>query len=147
MQPNPMQTGSAYGMKPQKLSWVTIPLIVNIVLGALSLISLPLIGSFVRSMSSLAASDASTTAQDLQGLQVLQVFTGGTLWIIFVIGLAWLVFEFFTLRAVQAGKSWGRVAAIVIFILSLLNFPLGTILGIFGLIGAFDPEVQRYATA
>ncbi len=134
-------------MKPQKLSWVTIPLIINIVLGVLSLIALPIIGTAVNSIANLAATDASTTAQDLQGLQFARVLTGGTLWVTFIIGIAWLVFQFFTLRAVQSGKSWGRVASIVIFILSLLSFPFGTILGIFGLIGAFDPEVQRYTSA
>lgn len=145
MQPNPMQTGP-YDVKPQKLSWVTIPLIVNIVLGVLGLLMLPFLGAILSAAFGAAANDASTTAQELQNLQVVKMFTGGTLWVSFFIGLAWLVFEFFALRAVQAGKNWGRIAAIVIFILSLLSFPIGTLLGIFGLIGAFDPEVQRYAS-
>lgn len=145
MQPNPVHTGS-YDVKPQKLSWVTIPLIVNIVLGVLGLLMLPFIGGIINAALGAAANDASTSAQDLQSMQIVKMFTGGTLWVSFFIGLAWLVFEFFALRAVQAGKSWGRIAAIVIFILSLLSFPIGTLLGIFGLIGAFDPEVQRYTT-
>ena len=129
-------------MVPQKLSWVTIPLIVNIVLGALGLLLLPFLGVLMNTMLGVNPE----TAQDAQTAAFARMFTGATLWLSGLIGLAWLIFQFLTLRALQAGKAWARIAAIVIAVLSLLSFPIGTLLGIFMLIGAFDPDVQRYAS-
>ncbi|ADV68572.1 hypothetical protein [Deinococcus maricopensis] len=126
-------------MVPQKLSWVTTSLIITMVLGVLGLLLLPFLGGFLNMV--LGAS-----SENAQELQIARLFTGASLWVSGLVGIAWLVFEFFTFKALQAGKSWGRIAAIVIGIISLLNFPIGTILGIFMLIGAFDPDVQRYAS-
>ena len=139
-------TAYAVTMKPQKLSWITIPLLINMVLGVLGLLILPFIGAFISAAYGLAANDATTSASDLQSLGIVRLFTGATLWITFFFSLAWLVFQFFTYRALNEGKGWARIAAIVIAILGLLNFPVGTALGIFMLIGAFDPEVQQYAS-
>ncbi|WP_420594746.1 hypothetical protein [Deinococcus sp.] len=133
-------------MKPQKLSWVTVPLIVSMILGVLGLLILPFAGAVISAAYGLAAADTATTASDLQALGFVRFFTGATLWIIFFFSLAWLIFQFFTYRALNEGKSWARIAAVVIAILGLFNFPLGTVLGIFMLIGAFDPEVQQYAS-
>lgn len=36
--------------------------------------------------------------------------------------------------------SWGRVLGIVVSILDLINFPVGTALGVYGLIVLFDPR-------
>ncbi len=132
-------------MKPQKLSWVTIPLLVSVALSILGMLSLPFLGLVLNSFFGAAIGDASTSAADAQTLGWVRFFTGSTLWVIFFFSLAWTVFQFFTYRAVNEGKSWGRIAAIVIAVLGLLNFPLGTALGVFMLVGAFDPEVQQYA--
>ena len=44
------------------------------------------------------------------------------------------------------GKAWGRVSSIVIGVISLLIFPLGTLLGLVMLVGAFDREVVAYTS-
>ncbi|WP_161883373.1 hypothetical protein [Deinococcus alpinitundrae] len=133
-------------MKPDKLAWVTIPLLVNVVLSILGMLSLPFIGVFLNIVFGAAINDSSTSASDAQALGLVKFFTGSTLWVIFFVSLAWTVFQFFTSRAMQQGKGWARVAAIVIAILGLLNFPIGTALGVFILVGAFDPAVQQYTS-
>jgi hypothetical protein len=133
-------------MQPQKLSWVTIPLLISAILSALSLLLIPFLGVFFNYIFGLAATDSTTTAADLEGLNFARIFTGATLWITFFFVLAWTVFLFFAYRALNQRKDWGRIAAVVIAILGLINFPVGTALGVFMLIGAFDPEVQRYTS-
>ena len=43
-------------------------------------------------------------------------------------------------------KPWGRMLAIVVSALHLVNIPLGTALGIYGLWVLFSPEAQRLFT-
>ncbi len=43
-------------------------------------------------------------------------------------------------------KSWGRILAIVVGILSLINFPLGTAVGIYTLWVLFQEEATDYFT-
>lgn len=133
-------------MKPEKLSWVTIPLLISGVLNILVMLSLPFIGVFRNVVFGAAINDSLTSASDAQALGLVRSFTGSTLWVIFFFSLAWTVFQFFTSRAIQEGKGWARVAAVVIAILGLLSFPIGTALGVFMLVGAFDPAVQQYAS-
>ena len=64
----------------------------------------------------------------------------------FALTAAFVLLLYFTRRAVLEGRAWGRVASIVLGVLLLLNFPFGTVLGIFMLIGAFDRDVQRYVS-
>jgi hypothetical protein len=40
-------------------------------------------------------------------------------------------------------RPWSRVLGIILAILNLLNFPLGTILGIYALWVLFNPDAQR----
>jgi hypothetical protein len=40
-------------------------------------------------------------------------------------------------------RSWARVAGIVISLLNLFNFPLGTMLGVYGLWVLFSKETER----
>jgi hypothetical protein len=40
-------------------------------------------------------------------------------------------------------RSWARVAGIVISLLNLFNFPLGTLLGVYGLWVLFSKETER----
>lgn len=39
-------------------------------------------------------------------------------------------------------RSWGRILGIVLSVLGLLHFPLGTIVGIYGLWVLFNPETE-----
>lgn len=128
---------------PQRLSWVTTPLLILLIMQVLGLLMLPFIGPMLNAIFSSMASDPSsgvTTAD----LGMMRMFTGGMLWVSFLIGALWAAFIYFAWRAAQQGKSWARIAAIVMGVLNLLNFPIGTILGVFLLIGAFDQDVQRY---
>ena len=68
------------------------------------------------------------------------------LWISFFLTAALILWLYFTRRAVLEGKSVGRVSSIVIAVLSLLIFPVGTVLGVIMLIGAFDRDVQAYTS-
>ncbi|ANE44278.1 hypothetical protein [Deinococcus puniceus] len=132
-------------MKPQKLSWVTTPLLIMFILQLLGLAVLPFLAPLVNSIANTAATDP-TSGITADQLGLLRVFTGATLWVSFIIAAAWAAFTFLTYRAMGQGRGWARVAAIVIAILGLLNFPIGTILGVLILIGAFDPDVQRFAS-
>jgi len=42
------------------------------------------------------------------------------------------------------GQGWARIVAIILAILSLLNFPIGTIIGIIILIYLFKDDVKAY---
>lgn len=130
---------------PDKLKFVTIPLLILLVLQILSLLALPFLGPIMNAIFGAAATDPESgiTASDLG---ILRMFTGGMLWVSFLFGALWAALIYFTYRAIGQGKSWARIVAIVLGVLNLLSFPIGTILGIIMLIGAFDQEVQRYAT-
>ena len=141
--PSPQMPPASGLAKPAKLSWVTVPLIIQMVLLALSIVLLP----FLIPLINLAASDP-TVLQDSSTtpaqIRAVLLFFAASVWIIDILSIGFLVLYFFAFRAVQQGRSWGRVVAIIVFILALFNFPFGTALGIFGLIGAFDTEVTAY---
>ncbi|WP_216328284.1 hypothetical protein [Deinococcus aestuarii] len=127
--------------RPPRLSFITVPLLIQLVLNALSLLFLPFAGGLVNTLLADTARQTGGAALTLTPEQVTSV-----LWVAFVITAAFVLLLYFTRRAVLEGRSWGRVASIVLGVLSLLNFPFGTILGIFMLIGAFDRDVQRYTS-
>ena len=141
--PSPQMPPASGLAKPAKLSWVTVPLIIQMVLLALSIMLLP----FLIPLINLAASDP-TVLQDSSTtpaqIRAVLLFFAASVWIIEILSIGFLVLYFFVFRAVQQGRSWGRIVAIIVFILALFNFPFGTALGIFGLIGAFDTEVTAY---
>lgn len=141
--PSPQMPSASGLAKPAKLSWVTVPLIIQMALLALSIVLLP----FLIPLINLAASDP-TVLQDSSTtpaqIRAVLLFFAASVWIIEILSIGFLVLYFFAFRAVQQGRSWGRIAAIIVFILALFNFPFGTALGIFGLIGAFDTEVTAY---
>ena len=132
-------------MPPQKLSWVTVPLVLMMVLQALGVLLLPLLVPLLHYVagSPSALQNGGTSPADVGA--VLRLLSA-SVWVIEVLQVASLVWSFLTLRAVQAGRNWGRTSAVVLFVLGLLNIPIGTLLGVFGLIGAFDPEVTRYCS-
>lgn len=127
--------------RPARLSFVTTPLLISLIYNAISLLTLPFSGDTindtVRQMETMLGSTAAPMSPEL-------VTT--VLWVSFFITSAIVLLLYFTRRALLEGRSWGRVSSIVIGVLSLLLFPIGTVLGIFMLIGAFDKDVQAYAS-
>ena len=121
--------------RPQKLSWVTIPLLVQGILSIIGGVLLLIAGPTIMS-SMMGTGDAEA--------DMIAGFSSGMFVVIGIISIAFGVFYILVQRAVAAGKSWGRIAAIVLGILSLFSFPIGTILGILILIGAFDKDVEAY---
>jgi len=118
---------------------LAVPLLVSLFWNAFSLLTLPFAGD---SLNTLLADVARTTGQALPPLGPEQI--NAVLWTSFFLTSAIILLLYFTRRAVLEGRAWGRVASIVIGVLSLLVFPLGTLLGVVMLIGAFDREVQAY---
>ncbi|WP_034360086.1 hypothetical protein [Deinococcus phoenicis] len=125
--------------RPPRLAFLTVPLLVGLFYNAISLLTLPFSGDTLNRV--LEQLDAAT-GQPPVTLTPEQVMT--VLWVSFFLTAALILLLYFTRRAVLEGRSWGRVASIVIAVLSLLLFPVGTVMGIVMLIGAFDRDVQAY---
>lgn len=132
---------TAPAARPARLNFITVPLLIQLVLNGLSLLALPFAGTFVNELIAQTARQTGGTAAALPPEAVTTV-----LWVAFFLTAAFVLLLYFTRRAVLEGRSWGRVVSIVLGVLFLLNIPLGTILGIFMLIGAFDRDVQRYVS-
>ncbi|MFB9993788.1 hypothetical protein ACFFLM_17660 [Deinococcus oregonensis] len=127
--------------RPARLTFVTTPLLIALIYNALSLLTLPFSGDTindtVRQLEAALGSPVTPMSPEL-------VTT--VLWVSFFITSTIVLLLYFTRQALLEGRSWGRVSSIVIGVLSLLLFPIGTVLGIFMLIGAFDKDVQAYAS-
>lgn len=65
------------------------------------------------------------------------IISGG---IIIVLGIITLK----AAKAVEARKNWGKIFGIIISILSLLNFPIGTLMAIFILIGLLGKDSEGW---
>ena len=127
------------GPKPPRLAFLTVPLLISLLYNAVSLLALPFLGDTVNT---LLADMGRTTGQTFPALGPEQI--NSVLWTSFVLTSLVILLLYFTRRAVLEGRAWGRIASIVIAVLSLLVFPLGTLLGVVMLVGAFDREVQAY---
>lgn len=127
--------------KPPRLAFLTVPLLVELIFQAISLLTLPFSGGTLNETLAEYGKLTGTTLPPLSPEMINLV-----LWISFAITAALILWLYNTRRAVLEGKSWGRVSAIVIAVLSLLVFPFGTLLGIVMLIGAFDRDVQNYTS-
>ncbi|WP_084049984.1 hypothetical protein [Deinococcus hopiensis] len=127
------------GPRPPRLAFVTVPLLISLFYNALSLLTLPFLGD---SVNTLLADMGQATGQAIAPLDAEQITV--VLWTSFVLLSGIILLLYFTRRGVLEGRAWGRVASMVIAVLSLLAFPLGTVLGVVMLIGAFDREVQAY---
>ncbi len=75
-------------------------------------------------------------------------------WILTTVGtVVGLLMTALALPGILAGygllrrRSWGRMLAIVIAVLSLLNFPLGTLIGIYALWVLLQQDASRYFTS
>ena len=56
-----------------------------------------------------------------------------------LVGLS-AVIGFITAKGISGKKNWAKIVGIILAILNLSNFPIGTILGVLILIGLFDSE-------
>lgn len=123
--------------------FITIPLLVGIFYNAFQLLTVPFSGQLLPEIMAQVNERfaASGTPAIVLGPEQLQ----WVLWISFAIFALLILWLYFTRRALLEGRSWGRVSAIVIAVLTLLIFPIGTVLGIVMLIGAFDQDVVAYA--
>jgi hypothetical protein len=127
--------------RPPRLTFVTTPLLIALIYNAISLLTLPFSGDTINETVLQVEKTLGAAMTPMTPELVTTV-----LWVSFFITSAIVLLLYFTRRALQEGRSWGRVSSIVIGVLSLLLFPFGTVLGIFMLIGAFDKGVQTYAS-
>lgn len=127
--------------RPPRLAFLTVPLLVGLLYNAISLLTLPFSGGTLNDLLAQL-----NTASGLPPVQLTPAQIQLTLWVSFAFTVALILWLYFTRRAVLEGRSWGRVSSIVIGVLSLLLFPVGTVMGIFMLIGAFDRGVVAYTS-
>ncbi|MBB5297490.1 hypothetical protein E5F05_17860 [Deinococcus metallilatus] len=127
--------------RPPRLAFLTVPLMIGLIYNAISLLTLPFSGD---TLNTLLGELGAASGQPPVTLSQAQIMT--VLWLSFFLTAGLILLLYFTRRAVLEGRSWGRVASIVIAVLSLLLFPVGTVLGIIMLIGAFDRDVQAYTS-
>lgn len=68
----------------------------------------------------------------------------GVAFFVLIFTAAFAVVDFLTAQAVEKKESWSYTAAIVLGILMLFSFPIGTVLGILILIGIFSDEGKAW---
>ena len=129
------------GRPPPRLVFLTFPLLVSLLWQAISLLTLPFSGSAVN--ESLAEFNR-LTGMNLPPLTPEQINV--VLWLSFAISSGLILWLYNTRRALLEGKRWGHTSALVIAVLSLFLVPIGTLMGIVMLVGAFDRDVQRFAS-
>lgn len=141
--PTPHPDQPAHLPRPPKLAFIIVPLTVFLVWNAIELLILPFNGeATIRESYKLASSVLGGSVPPLTTEQIRL-----TLWFTFAFLYLLILWLYNTRRGLLEGKRWGRTSAIVLGLLSLLAVPpLGTVLGIFMLIGAFDRDVTRYAS-
>jgi len=54
------------------------------------------------------------------------------------------IFHLFTARGIVERKSWAKVSAIVLAVLSVMNIPIGTVLAVFIFIGMFSDDANAW---
>jgi hypothetical protein len=108
--------------------------ILNIVFGGLGLLGAFVLMIIFGGVAGLVGAEGDTAALPIIGL------TGASLVLIAVLTSLPAVIIGFGLYRLQ---PWSRIAGIVISILALLAFPLGTALGIYGLWVLFSADAQR----
>lgn len=139
--PTPQPTQPPAQPRPPKLAFVIIPLTIALITQCISLLMTPFMGNDLNATLAEYGKITGTTLPPLSPQMIQMV-----LWISLFLTMALILWLYNTRRALLAGKSWGRVSAIVIAVLSLLLFPFGTLLGIAMLIGAFDRDVTNYTS-
>lgn len=137
--PNSTQPPS---VRPPRLAFLTVPLLAALFVNAIELLLLPFQGQ--QTIADSQALVAQLLGQKLPPLTNGEIQT--MLWVMFAVTALIILWLYFTRRALLEGRRWGRVSAIVIGVLSLLILPIGTVLGVVMLIGAFDRDVTSYAS-
>ncbi|MDV6376140.1 hypothetical protein [Deinococcus arenicola] len=130
------------GPPPPRLLWLTLPLLIGVFYNAFSLLTLPFSGPTLTDL--MVRINAQSSASGLPAIQLSADQLQWVLWLSFAITAILILWLYFTRRALIEGQNWGRVSAIVIGVFSLLIFPIGTVLGVVMLIGAFDKNVVAY---
>ena len=125
--------------RPARLPFLTVPLLIGLIYWAISLLTVPFSGGTLN--ETLAEYSRLT---GLTSVQLSPEQLGAVLWTTFFITALLVLWVALTRQAVLDGKRWGRTSSIVIAVLGLLLIPVGTVLGIVMLIGAFDRDVQTY---
>ena len=139
--PTPQPTQPPTQPRPPRLAFLTVPLLIGLLTQCFSLLMTPFMGNDLNATLAEYGKLTGTTFPPLSPQMIQTV-----LWISLILTMALILWLYNTRRALLEGKSWGRVSAIVIAVLSLLIFPIGTLLGITMLIGAFDRDVTNYTS-
>jgi len=84
-----------------------------------------------------------TAVDDATAEQVLSIVAASVGGLLAVLGLPGIIAG----AGLLARKTWGRILSIVISGLSVLCFPLGTILGVYGLIVLLQDSAAEYFAA
>jgi hypothetical protein len=73
-----------------------------------------------------------------------QAFAGGIVFFWGFFAICWGILDVLIGVFLAKGAGWARIAAIIVGILSLLSFPIGTALGIICLVVLFGEEGKAY---
>lgn len=137
--PEPTENKPNRSPVPAALKWLTVPLLIALVSNAISLLVLPF------AQENLIADVQSTlTEMGMDKVALSPDVWKSTLWTVFFMLTALTALLYFTREGVKEGKGWAWIMSILIGVFSLLNLPLGPIVGIALLYGAFRPEVRAY---
>lgn len=79
-------------------------------------------------------------SRDVEAVPILNAVATGIAVLMAILGLPGIVAGYGLLRRM----NWGRVLAIVIGILNLVNFPVGTVIGIYALWVLMQPAAAEY---
>ncbi len=78
------------------------------------------------------------------GLVAGAIFGGSIAAFVMIFLIAWGIFHLVVANAVAKKQAWARIAMIILAILMLGSFPVGTIFGVFIMIGIFDIEAEKW---
>ncbi|AWT36468.1 hypothetical protein GCM10008956_19880 [Deinococcus arenae] len=138
--PTPSPT-TPRGPLPPRIGFLTVPLMINLIYSAITLLFLPFAGPTLTDTTSEMVKQ-----MGIPDLTVTPAQVQTALWISFGLTTLQILWVYYTRRAVLDGRNWGRVSSIVLAVFSLLIPPIFTILGIVMLIGAFDKQVVAYTS-
>lgn len=124
---------------PSKLNWITVPLLALLFVNALGLLLTPFLGPELNNILEAYGKMMGVVIPPLTQQAITTV-----LWLSVFLSMVLILWLYYTRRAVLEGKRWGRISSIVIAVLMLLNFPIGTILAVIMFIGIFDRDVMVY---
>ena len=114
--------------------------IVSIVFGALGLLCGIIVFAVLGGAASIVGITAATQDPDaLVAVPILGLLAVAISTLITVLSLPSLIMGLGLLKY----RNWARILGIVISVLNLLNFPIGTAIGVYGLWVLFQPETEE----